>query len=173
MLSSATLRIGLTPMVLLGMFSAASVAATLAPDDACHFLADERLDTRGGYRPLGESAYQCASPERALTAGGHPPHDIRYVVQGTQDQATELSLTLRVQTREDIQRAHRILEEHAAALTAKVTGSDLPPEAGDAILSAIEGEWTIGNTRVTLRRNTAGTARYELIFTLFPGDSPD
>jgi hypothetical protein len=134
----------------------------LEPETACHFLADERLQPRGGYRPTGTGGYRCASPSRPLSAGFPVTHEIRYLAQGDRDAVTTLILLLDVNSREDIQRAHRVLLERTERLVDLALDSEVPEAAAQAIMAGGRGSWPVAAAELTLARSPSRAGAYEL-----------
>lgn len=160
-LPGALLSIGL--LVAAGGGRAAPLS--LEPETACQVLADEGLGARGGYRAIGKT-YRCASSRKALDAGGGAIHEIRFYGNGDAASVHQLVLELYIRSREDIQRAHRILARNATTVTQRLLGTSLPDAVNDAILSGNSGSWPVGSRHYDLRRNTAGDGFYELRVTI-------
>ncbi len=152
------------------LFGALLPAASASPDPfgfepsvACSFMSGKGLRERGGYRKSG-SGYQCRTQRRNLIGGGEVNNTIRYVAYGDAQSVTRLELELQVNSRTAVQRAHRALAEHAAVLTRAALHTGLPGQIESAMLSAVDGQWTVEGRPVTLQRRTRPGAVYELVY---------
>jgi hypothetical protein len=154
-------------LALLGMFIPMAPAWSdgfgWEPSIACSFLAEQGLRERGGYRKSG-SIYQCRTQRHDLIGGGEVNNSIRYLAYGDAATVTRLELELQVNSMTAVQRANRTLVDYAAALTQAALHTGLPGEIESAILSAVDGRWTVEGRPVTLQRRVAGGSVYELIF---------
>lgn len=141
----------------------AGVAGPLAldPQTACAALAEQGLAARGGYRPI-DGHRRCTSARKPLAAGGTALHEIRFFAEGDEGAVHRLVLELALRSREDIQRAHRLLARYAATLTGRLLQAPLPAPVDEAILSGTGGRWSVAGRAYDLRRNTAGAGLYEL-----------
>ena len=149
--------------VILPATSAWSDGFGFEPSVACGFMANQGLRERGGYRKSG-STHQCRTQRRDLIGGGRVNNNIRYVAYGDAQTVTRLELDLRVNSMSAVQRAHRALADYASALTKAALHTALPGEIESAILSAVDGRWTVEGRPVSLQRRVGGGSVYELIF---------
>ena len=133
------------------------------PAVACSFMSGKGLRERGGYRKSG-SGHQCRTQRRNLIGGGEVNNTIRYVAFGDAQSVTRLELELQVISRTAVQRAHRAWAEHAALLTRSALHTGLPGEIESAILSAVDGQWTVAGRPVTLQRRARPGTVYELSY---------
>ena len=133
------------------------------PSVACGFMADQGLRERGGYRKSG-STHQCRTQRRDLIGGGAVNNSIRYVAYGDAQTVTRLELELRVNSMSAVQRAHSTLADYASTLTKAALHNGLPGAIESAILSAVDGRWTVEGRPVSLERRVGGGSVYELLF---------
>lgn len=151
------------PMLLASAVAAAANAAgaglQLDPTQACAYLDDRDLRTRG-YRANG-AVHECHSHRRPLV-GGDVDHSIRYVARGDAAAVNEIALELQVNSLSGAQRAHRVLADDAGVLMKAALGAALPPDIDAAILGAVRGQWQVQGATVTLDRITSGVPGYEL-----------
>lgn len=138
-----------------------SAGLRLDPQEACDFLVDERLRTRGGYRQSG-NLHRCSSQRRNLGGSGRVQNSIRYIAWGDAEAVTGLRLELRVNSGSSVQRAHRQLVNHGAILIKRALDVEMPEELESAILSATNGSWDIKGSTVSLERIVAGQPGHEL-----------
>ncbi len=143
-----------------------AAAAVDDPAVACDLLAAQHLGARGGYRPMGKTLHRCASARRPLPLGGSPTHEIRYVAEGDATRVRSLSLQLYVNSREDVQPAHRRLLEYAELLAEAAFGRALPQAAVDAILAGVNGRFAIDNGEVVAEKAYIHGRTYELFVRL-------
>ena len=78
----------------------------------------------------------------------------------------ELQLELTIRSRGNVQRAHRRLAEYADQLTRSTLQANLPAPVEEAILSAVNGDWTEGGRDFALRRTTVANGLYALRLTI-------
>jgi hypothetical protein len=144
--------------------SRADVPATLALDPAttCQILASRGLAARGGYRQIPGDDYRCASSKKTLNAGGGKVHEIQFYATGQADRIDRLVLHLAVYSKQDMQRAHRLMQETANALTQGILHRDLPAEVTAAIMGAVSGHWQSGGREFILRRSSLPYWGHEL-----------
>jgi len=163
-------RCGIGGILALGLAclpaSGASAPLSLDPEKACAALAGEGLGARGGYRGRPGETHRCDSRRRTLVAGNGAQHEIRFSALGSEASVDELQLELTIRSRGDVQRAHRRLAEYADQLTRNTLGFGLPSAVEEAILSALNGEWTEGDRDFALRRTTVANGLYALRLTI-------
>ena len=133
----------------------------LNPATACELLREDGLRTRGGYRANG-ATYQCRSQRRNLTSGGRLNNSIRFIARGDAQSVNQLTLELEVQSRTAVQRAHRSLAEHTAALFDRALHTEMPQQIESAILSAVAGNWSVAGASVSLQRISLAGPGYQL-----------
>ncbi len=133
------------------------------PQAACAYLNEQGLPTRGGYREVG-SVHQCWSRRKNVIGGGEVHNTVRYLAEGDAGTVRRLELELQVHSLTAVQRAHRILSDHARALFKAALDQDLPDGVEAAILSAVSGSWTVNGYAVTLERIDLGGPGYDLRF---------
>ena len=163
-------RCGMAGILALGLAclpaTGASAPLSLDPEKACSALSGEGLGARGGYRGRPGETHRCDSRRKTIVAGNAAQDEIRFSALGSEQSVDELRLELTVRSRGDVQRAHRRLAEHADQLTRNTLGSGLPSPVEDAILSALNGEWTEGDRNFALRRTTVANGLYALRLTI-------
>ncbi len=78
-------------------------------------------------------------PEKKPECWWGTAHEIRFYAKGLEDSVELLGLELAVHSKKDMQRAHRIMIEYAAALTKRILQMDLPDQMADTIMGAVRG----------------------------------
>lgn len=141
--------------------SASAGGLQLQPAVACDLLSDQRLGARGGYRANGD-VYQCRSPSRPMTGGGEPNNSLRFLGRGTAQKVSHLILELQVNSLSAVQRAHRQLADRVRILFERAIAQTLPDEIEAAILSAVQGQWSVNGYAVRLERIVLGGPGYTL-----------
>jgi hypothetical protein len=157
----------LTAAILFPALATTPVAAAgLAkpPDEACAYLDEEGLGTADAYREYREGKYYCWSLRKNLPAGDPQRHVVRYSAEGSADEVSSLLLDLRVVSRSEVQRAHKLFLEYARALGKKALGEDLPEEVGKAVMSAKPGRWPVAGAEVVIEKAHVEGAAYNLLF---------
>ena len=134
----------------------------LDPAKACMALADAGLPSRGGYRGKPGETFRCDSRRKPIGAGDMARDEIRFSAFGNEETVEELLVVLSVRSQGSIQKAHRILTEHADALTRGMLQMPLPKEVNDGIMSALNGSWESDGRVFELRRTTVGEGPYDL-----------
>lgn len=143
-----------------------SAPLSLDPEMACSALAGAGLGTRGGYRGQPGETHRCDSRRKPIVAGNAAQHEIRFSALGSGQSVDELRLELTIRSRGDLQRAHRRLAEYAEQLAQNTLQANLPAPVKEAILSAVNGEWTEGGRTFALRRTTVANGLYALRLTI-------
>ena len=114
----------------------------------------------------GGGSFRCESRRRTLPLGGEPAHEIRYFAAGTAGRVESLNLQLTINSREEIQAAHRRLLNYTAELAKDALGAEVPEEMAAAILSANNGQFEIGGKQATVRKAQVRGLFYELIVSI-------
>jgi hypothetical protein len=163
-------RYGMVVALALGLacLPATGVSAPLSldPETACSALADVGLGARGGYRGRPGGTHRCDSRRKTIIAGNAAQDEIRFSALGSEHAVDELRLELTIRSRGNVQRAHRRLAEYADQLTRNTLALGLPAPVNEAILSAVNGEWTGGGRDFALRRTTVADGLYALRLTI-------
>jgi hypothetical protein len=144
----------------------ADAGLELDPTRVCKVLQNEGLQVRGVYTRQGSGGYQCASHRKALNAGGGKSHEIRFLASGAADKVQQLGLELSVYSKQDMQRAHRLLVEYADLLTRRALDMPLPAEVSAAIMGAVTGQWSLSKRSFRLRRASLPNWGHELRLTI-------
>lgn len=135
----------------------------LDPNTVCNALRPEGLQARTGYKGSPDSRYRCDSKKKTLNAGGGTPHEIRFYATGQADSVELLVIELAVHSKQDMQRAHRLMKEYADALTQRTLSMALPAQVADAIMGAVSGRWSIDGREFSLRRKSLPYWGHELL----------
>lgn len=135
---------------------------SLDPQLVCNALADEDLEARGGYKKVLADGYRCASPKKNLNAGGGKVHEITFYASGNVEAVSRMGLELSVYSKQDMQRAHRLMKETAERLMQRTLGMALPTEVADAIMGAVSGHWIVAGRQFSLRRKSLPFWGHEL-----------
>ena len=141
-------------------------ALALKPGVACNLLEDARLQARGGYRRASDERYRCASFRKNLTAGSTVPHDLMFFAEGNEKSVDRLGLELRIRSREDVQRALRILADTADDLSQRGIGQSLEPAVRTAILDGTDGRWMQNGFVLRLDRDAFAPTGFKMKFTI-------
>lgn len=160
--------LSLAPALLLLLAAPAFPAGglALAPEPACRLLKEEGLQARGSYREASKGRYRCSSFHKNLNAGGAVPHDLLFFAEGNAETVDRLGLELRIRSREDVQRALRILADTAEKLAQRGISQSLSPEVRNTILAGTDGRWMLGANVLQLERDAFTAAGFELKFTI-------
>lgn len=159
-------RLGVLGGVLLPLV--AHAADIRDPDVACQVLAEQRLPTRGGYQQILGGTYQCASRVRDLPVGGAVRHSVRFRASGDAQAVDTLTVQLNVNSLENVQRAHAALYQYAESLLAKGLDAPTPDGMRDAVMSAVNGSWTVDGATVEVRKAQIRGLTYELLVQVRP-----
>lgn len=151
---------------LLSMAPVQAASLELDPAAACATLSEEGLGARGGYRKNAGGGYRCNSIRKTLVAGNSAQNEIRFSALGDASLVRELRLELTVRSRGDTQRSHRQMSDYATALAQNALSTELPPEAVQAMLSGVSGQWANDGIDYRLRRDTVADGLYALRLTI-------
>ncbi|MFH0727988.1 MAG: hypothetical protein V2B19_16800 [Pseudomonadota bacterium] len=134
------------------------------PSDACSFMSAIGMNTRGYKNPDG-IGYFCSSSYKELGTGFPLKNNIAYYAEGSDQKVTKLKLVLNVNSKQEAKQAYAELKNSAEALLKKALNASLPQEASKAILAGSNGNWKIGNAKVSLIRADWPTGKgHEIIF---------
>ena len=149
-------------MVAVATGASATTADVNDPAVACDLMAAHGLPGRGDVGAAEGGSFRCDSRRRSLPLGGEPAHEIRYFVTGSAGRVESLNLQLTINSREEVQAAHRRLLDYTSGLAREALGAEVPPKMAAAILSANNGRFEIGSTQATVRKAQIRGMLYEL-----------
>ena len=147
------IRVGSILAVLFWLWSPTAGAAFQAsPEAACAFLTEAGLRGRN-YRRIGEGLYRCNSRRRNLPFGGSEVHAMRFQAQGDAQHVRQLRLTLYVNSKRQVQPAHRRMLENGQLLVQKALEVNMPTEVVRTLLDGATGTWNVAGAAVVLEKS--------------------
>jgi hypothetical protein len=144
----------------------AAAADASKPAVACDMMAAHGLAGRGDSGAAGGGSFRCDSRRRSLPLGAEPAHEIRYFAIGSAGRVESLNLQLTINSREEVQAAHRRLLDYTVHLAREALDAVVPDEMAAAILSANNGRFEIGGTQATVRKAQIRSRLYEVIVSI-------
>lgn len=137
-----------------------------APQDACKFMTEIDLATRG-YKNSDGLEYLCSSPYKEFGNGGSLRNNIAYYAEGQTAKINRLKLVVNVNQKNQAKSAHSELHRAAELLVKKTFGSSLPDGVDKSLITGSQGSWKHKGCTIKLNRKDWPTGKgYELRFTI-------
>jgi len=136
------------------------------PPQACNYLADAGLHTRG-YNYQSGNVYGALSDCQELGSEFPLANNIAYYVTGSENKVDELKLVLNVNMPNKSGEAHNTLLRYSEILYQKALDKTLLSYIKTSIVEGKAGQWHSHNVTVELRRDDWDTGKgYSLTFTI-------
>ncbi|MFT3746413.1 MAG: hypothetical protein QM785_19235 [Pyrinomonadaceae bacterium] len=137
------------------------------PAEACDFLSEIGLRTRGYKDLFGDGEYTCSSDYKEIGTNTPFANDIAYYAYGTSGVVKKLKIVLNVKAVGQRVSAHNELQRASSALTQKAIGVELPNTAVTSINQGKPGRWMVGGYSIEVTREEWSTGKgYEIHFTM-------